>query len=176
MKPAAHPVRAAQARDLAALPDIERAAATLFPAGALPPAALDPLDTDSLRRALDEGLLWVAHVAGDSAPAGFLAAEALGECLHILEMSVLPAAGGQGLGSHLLEAAAAAARARALRCLSLTTFAHLPWNAPWYQRRGFVAIAPPLAQAGPFAHLGERLAQEQALGFRDRVAMVRPLD
>jgi hypothetical protein len=37
----------------------------------------------------------------------------------------------------LLDRAAADAAAKGLRALTLTTFAEVPWNAPYYARCGF---------------------------------------
>ncbi|HVY80219.1 MAG TPA: GNAT family N-acetyltransferase [Steroidobacteraceae bacterium] len=45
-----------------------------------------------------------------------------------------------GLGSALLEATENRARANGARTLWLTTYRHLPWNRPFYERAGFVVI------------------------------------
>lgn len=43
----------------------------------------------------------------------------------------------QGLGKRLLVTAAAWAQQQGLAALTLTTYAHVPWNAPYYERLGF---------------------------------------
>src|SRR5699024_9035775 len=43
----------------------------------------------------------------------------------------------RGLGRALIEHAAGLARERGAPCLTLTTFAQVPWNAPYYERIGF---------------------------------------
>ena len=48
---------------------------------------------------------------------------------------------GQGIGRRLIDAAIAAARVRGLSAVTLTTFRHVPWNAPYYQRLGFETLA-----------------------------------
>ena len=78
--------------------------------------------------------MWVAEVGG--AVAGFLVAEVLDGCAHVEEVSVRPEAEGRGLGSALLEAAADWARTEGLDGVTLTTFRDVPWNAPFYERRG----------------------------------------
>jgi hypothetical protein len=47
----------------------------------------------------------------------------------------------RGVGSVLLEEAKAWAERAGRRELWLTTYAHLPWNLPFYARRGFARMA-----------------------------------
>lgn len=175
-------IEPARAEDLPALQQIEAAAARLFPAQDLPPAlAGRSLPLSVLDAARAAGLLWVARTAPATtalaAPLGFLMAEPGGEhCLHLAEMDVLPAHGRRGLGSALLARAEAEARARGLGWLTLSTFEHLAWNAPFYARQGFV----PLDESGPeagerFGHLLRHLAEERGQGLRQRLGMVKPL-
>lgn len=98
---------------------------------------------------------------------GFLAAEVVDQGLHIAEMGVVPSSGRQGIGRALLKAAVEHAGQRGLRGVTLTTFAHIPWNAPFYAKNGFVELAP--AHVGP--GLAERIERERELGLVDRVAM-----
>jgi hypothetical protein len=76
----------------------------------------------------------------------------------------------RGLPAQWLNTLAAAvdhARKSGLRGVTLTTFAHIPWNAPFYAKNGFVELAP--AHVGP--GLAERIERERELGLVDRVAM-----
>lgn len=98
-----------------------------------------PFDVDELSGLLEGGAVWVAEVGG--AVAGFLVAEVLDGCAHVEEVSVRPEAEGRGLGSALLEAAADWARTEGLDGVTLTTFRDVPWNAPFYERRGFRVLA-----------------------------------
>jgi GNAT superfamily N-acetyltransferase len=52
-------------------------------------------------------------------------------------MSVHPDHGRRGLGATLLNHVCAWARAEGLPSVTLTTFADLPWNAPFYAKHGF---------------------------------------
>src|SRR5699024_1496013 len=57
--------------------------------------------------------------------------------LHIEQVSVAATHARRGLGRALIEHAAGLARERGAPCLTLTTFAQVPWNAPYYERIGF---------------------------------------
>ncbi len=85
-----------------------------------------------------DGTAWVAEVEGR--PVGFLAAQVVGDELHVWELAVHPACQGRGLGRRLIEAAVGEARARELTAVTLSTFTDVPWNAPFYQRLGFVRV------------------------------------
>jgi GNAT superfamily N-acetyltransferase len=53
------------------------------------------------------------------------------------EVTVCPGSARRGLGRALLDRAANRAVADGLPALTLTTFAHVPWNAPYCARCGF---------------------------------------
>jgi ribosomal protein S18 acetylase RimI-like enzyme len=114
--------------------------------------------------------VWVSVDADDVAQ-GFLEAEPIGNWLHILEVSVHPAAQRQGRARQLMETALAHARAERLDMVSLTTDRELPFNGPMYAGMGFQTLAP--------AHcpgwLTDLLAREVAHGFDPalRIAMAR---
>jgi GNAT superfamily N-acetyltransferase len=76
----------------------------------------------------------------------------------------------RGIGARLLQKAIAWADARAGE-LWLTTYAHLPFNAPYYARFGFASV--PESVCGP--HMKDTLrTQREALPHpEERVAMVR---
>ena len=59
---------------------------------------------------------------------------------HIEQVSVHPSHDRQGVGRALVETAAAWARQRALAALTLTTYADVPWNAPYCERLGFQVL------------------------------------
>ncbi len=162
-------MRAGKREDLAVLQQIELAAQSVFPPADLPPNIARPTRAEELVRAIDAGLLWVAQ-DGRHGPVGFIACEAVDSALHILEMDVTPSHARRGIGTTLLlHMIAEAERIPAVRAITLTTFVHLPWNAPFYASNGF----QPVAGGGSFGHLVRALAQERARGLRNRVAMVR---
>ncbi|HMP04244.1 MAG TPA: GNAT family N-acetyltransferase [Gemmatales bacterium] len=161
-------LRPSKPEDLARLRDIEADAATLFPPDVLRGRAARTLPPRVLLAAHQAGLLWVAEWER-AGVVGFLAAAQPGDCLHIIEMDVRRGHGRKGIGAVLLRHACSAAQSRGLAWVTLTTFEHLPWNAPFYARHGF---GPP-DTLGPFPHLTEALRQEQAEGLDRRVALVK---
>ena len=70
-------------------------------------------------------------------PIGFAIVHVLDQSVHLHELDVHPHHARQGLGRHLIAAIADWARARGLTALTLTTFADVPWNGPYYARLGF---------------------------------------
>lgn len=163
---AAPRIRLAVADDLPRLPEIELAAAALFPDADLP-ALLRLVSTpaSALAAAQHERRLWVAEHHGEVA--GFALASRNGECGYLDEMDVHPVHGRRGFGRALVGAVQGWARAGGLRSLNLTTFAHLPWNAPFYASLGFRQLRDD--ELCPL--LADALAAQRAVGLRQRVAM-----
>jgi len=87
----------------------------------------------------DAGGLWVAASQADQ-PVAFLMADLVDGCLHVEQVSVDPGSARRGVGRTLLDHAAILAAADGLPALTLTTFAHVPWNAPYYARCGFTVL------------------------------------
>jgi ribosomal protein S18 acetylase RimI-like enzyme len=114
--------------------------------------------------------VWVSVDSADIAQ-GFLEAEPIEGWLHILELSVHPAAQQQGRARALVDTALAHARESGLEMVSLTTDRTLPFNAPMYARMEFAEL-PVSAQPD---WLGRFLAREVQHGFDPalRVAMAR---
>ncbi len=127
-------IRLAREDDLPRLRAIERAAGRAFAALGMVEIAEDeppsPAVLDDYRRA---GRAWV-H--GDPAVA-YLLAEPVDGSLHIEQVSVHPDQAGKRLGRDLIEHVAGLAGT----ALTLTTFADVPWNAPYYERLGFRRLA-----------------------------------
>lgn len=155
----------------AALGDIEAGAATLFPSGTIPDhIRSDRMPESSLREAMEEGRLWVA-VTTEGAPVGFaLLLYEEGYAL-LAELDVLPEHGRKGIGRALSQRVAEAARIAGHARLFLTTFIHVPWNAPFYARLGF-ALLP---EENSPVFLRGTLAAERARGLEHRVAMALEL-
>ena len=57
------------------------------------------------------------------------------------ENPVDPAHGRQGIGTRLVHTVIDWARSRRFENLTLMTFRHLPWNAPFYAKLGFVPLS-----------------------------------
>ncbi|GLZ78384.1 GCN5 family N-acetyltransferase [Actinorhabdospora filicis] len=138
-------IRPAETRHFPALHDIEHAAAELYRSVGIPAIAeLGPYGDDDLAGFVGEDLAWVFTDDADR-PVAFLLAEIVDDCLYIAEVNVHPGSARQGLGRRLIDHAAAAGEYPAL---ILTTFRDVPWNAPYYRRLGFVALADDEATPG----------------------------
>ena len=130
-------IRDARAEELPALQAIERAAGQMFTDIGMPEIAqYDPWPLPVMVASLQAGLLWVA-AGHDAEPVGYLMAEVVDGSLQVEQVTVHPGYARRGLGRRLLDHAAGRAAASGLAALTLTTFALVPWNAPYYARCGF---------------------------------------
>ncbi len=117
--------------------------------------------------AIEQGL---AHVAVDlrDEPFGFITLRLVDDEPYLDQLAVRPAAMRRGVGSTLLGHAISWSGGRPLW---LTTYSHVPWNRPYYERHGFVSV--PESACGPELRT---ILQEQRAVLPDpaeRVAMVR---
>jgi GNAT superfamily N-acetyltransferase len=166
-------IRFARPDDLPALIDIEREAGSLF--RALDMAAIaddDPGSVAELAVYQSDGRAWVSVDDGDR-PVAYLVAEVVDGHAHVEQVSVRPSHGRRGLGSALIETLAEWAAARGLPALTLTTFAAVPWNAPYYERLRFRVLAD--AEIGAGLREIRRAETARGLDAWPRVAMIRPL-
>lgn len=157
----------ATAADLPALRHIELAAARLFPPGALPAAELDKtVPAETLREGMELGRLLICRDRRGLPVAFALWQEHDGAAL-LAEMDVLPCFSRQGAGTCLAQRVIMETARSGFPVLWLTTFAHIPWNAPFYRRQGF-AVIPHAAQPD---FIRQILADERNRGLQNRVAM-----
>jgi ribosomal protein S18 acetylase RimI-like enzyme len=157
-------IRRAVGEDAAVLRDVEVASGQLFrDVGMAEIADDEPMWLDSWPSYVER--TWVYEV--DGAAVGFVMCEELGDALHIEQLSVDPAHGRRGIGAALVRHAITVA---ARRPVTLTTFRHVPWNMPFYERLGFVEAVDPSPA------LLTRFDEEAALGLdpTTRVMMIRP--
>ena len=160
-------IRPASDADCSFLPEVERAADELF--RSIP--GLEWIADDSIpspadyRASMAAGPFWIADA--DNIIVGFLFAELLLDALHIEEVAVHRDWQGRGIGTMLIATAVEAARVSGRRSVSLTTFRHVPWNAPYYERLGFTVVEVPTQR------LKRILDSEVAAGFiaAERCAM-----
>lgn len=133
-------IRSARPNDLSDLRDIERAAGAAFYHLDMDDIAEDePPTVEELAAFQTAGRAWVAVDAADR-PVAYLLVESVDGSAHIEQVSVHPDYARRGIGKALVEAAADWARSKALTGLTLTTFTHVPWNAPYYERLGFQVL------------------------------------
>ncbi|WP_354702397.1 hypothetical protein DSM112329_02755 [Paraconexibacter sp. AEG42_29] len=165
-------IRAARHGDIARLQAIERAAGEAFRALGMAAVADDepPSDTE-LAAFVDAGRAWVAVGPGDG-PLAYLIAAVVDGDAHVEQVSVDPASAGRRLGASLVDHLAGWSVERGLPALTLTTFAEVPWNAPYYTRLGFDVV--PESRLGPGLRAVRSAEAAAGLDRWPRVAMRRP--
>lgn len=133
-------IRRPRPHEIKLLPQIENAADERYRGVGLqlvidmPPASLASLETG-----WREDRLWVA-VSRLNRPVGFALMKFIGGTAWLDQLSVLDRWQGCGLGTALIDRTASAARARGFDALYLSTYREVPWNAPFYARRGFEEV------------------------------------
>ena len=134
-------IRAGDRHDLAVLQDIERAAGRWFRDVGMDEIAEDePPSHETLDGYARSGGLWVTD-GPERGPVAYALVEKVDGNTHIEQLSVHPDHARRGLGRALIEHIAARAAAEGAPALTLTTFAEVPWNAPYYERCGFRRLA-----------------------------------
>src|SRR6516164_2020424 len=129
-------IRRCRVAELSAVQEIDRAAGQMFEQVGRPEVCGMLWHPEPLAACRAEGRLWVITGADDR-PAGFVITDMVDGCVHVEQLSVDPGNARRGLGRALLEHAAEQAAAAGVPALTLTTFADVPWNAPYYVRCGF---------------------------------------
>ncbi|KIC70408.1 GNAT family N-acetyltransferase [Kocuria rhizophila] len=161
-------IRLALSADVLSLPAIEAAAGELFRLIGMPEVADDTLpDTEQLTLAASDGRVWVATV--DDQVVAYAFAVVRDGSAHLEQVSVHPDHAGQRIGAALINAVASWAHDRGDARLTLTTFADVPWNAPYYRRLGFRPL--PDDVLGP--QLAAELTAERERFTAPRLAMAR---
>ncbi len=134
-------IRLARPDEIALLPQIESAADERFRRVGLQLVFdMPPHSVNMLRDAWRRGLLWVATSPANR-PVGFALLKVTSGVAWLEQLTVLDLWQGRSLGAALIDRAQEAAGALGYRSLYLTTYRNVPWNAPFYRRRGFVEVA-----------------------------------
>ena len=162
-------IKLAGSEHLSAIPAIELAASAMFAEADLPAAVRYlVIENELLQEAQSDARLWVA-LTDERTPVGFAMAGIIDGGAHLDEMDVMPDFGRQGIGTHLVRTIIDWARSDNYLDLTLITFRHLPWNAPFYEKMGFEAMKS--------SELGEELAtllqaeSEAGIDVHKRVCM-----
>ncbi|MET0417918.1 MAG: GNAT family N-acetyltransferase [Actinoplanes sp.] len=166
-------IRPARAEEIAAMQAIEVAAGRVFATVGMDLVAGDePLPEAALLGYQRDGRAWVAADAADRAVA-YLIADWVDGIAHVEQVSVHPDHAGRGIGAALIEHVAGWARERGSPALTLTTFAEVAWNAPYYERLGFRRLPDAALTPGLIAIRAEEAAH--GLDQWPRLAMRRDL-
>jgi GNAT superfamily N-acetyltransferase len=153
-------IRPARRHELRALQDIENEADLVFRRVAMPwVLSMTPADLGLLERARRDGRLWVATGCANR-PVGFALLRTLDGQAWLHQLSVLPRHASRGIGGALIERVCAKARQEGHTSVLLSTYLGVPWNAPFYARRGFDVVP----QAQYTAALRLERAHERQVG------------
>ena len=155
--------------DIPIIRALERASAQRFVGLMDALAADEPTPAEVLAARIAVGGLMVA--VEDETVVGFVMFRPVEARAYVEQIDVLPTFEGHRIGAALLEVVAERAKAARLVGLSLSTFTHVPWNAPYYRRLGFVEVADTALTPGMLAIRAEHLAR--GLDEAARVFMVR---
>lgn len=166
-------IRKALPKDVHNLPELELEAATLFKeynltAGVIEEAA----SIDEFRKAQTAGHLLVA-VLPDERITGFALMEIIDMGVHLAEVDVLPAYGKKGIGAALVKSVCSWAGKNGHKCVTLTTFRHIPWNAPFYRKLGFRVMTT--EEFSPDISYRVNDEHEQGLLKKERCVMIYEL-
>ncbi len=164
-------IRLAKVEDFERLQQVEAAAGRRFAdIGMADVAANPPTPRAVLAEATAAGRLWVAEDP-QIGPVGFALLRDLLSSVHLEEISVAPSHGRRGIGTSLITHIVRVLSAAGHRELTLSTFADVPWNGPFYRRLGFEVV--------PASELAEELREvrrkeaESGLDVDRRVVMRR---
>lgn len=168
----AYQIRPALPTDTSLLPAVELAAAKLYLSqlaitGLTSEILAEPNCAEDFAAAQRANLLWVA-VDETASPIGFALLAQIDQWLHLDELDVHPAHGQRGVGTALVQQICRWAREQGYPGVTLSTFRHVVWNAPFYGRLGFVEL-PPAAQTPGLRAL---VASEQARGLHTDLRLV----
>ena len=153
-------IRLASADDVPKVAPLEKAAAELFRSIGMDAVADDaPIADAILLQAVEENRLWVAVEYG--VLKAYLLGDFLPQSLHIDQVTVHPDASHRGLGALMIESVSADPRSKERGLITLTSFANVPWNAPYYERIGFLDIAESEWPEG----VAEKVAEDQQHGL-----------
>ena len=103
--------------------------------------ALDGLTRAAIRQAISDKMVWMARYVDPDMAVGFALARYVDGQGHLQELDVLPQYQKQGIGKALVNAVLGWAHQEGLERVTLTTFASVPWNGPYYRRLGFEPLA-----------------------------------
>lgn len=149
------------------LASIEIAAASIFPPGSIPEhIRSDCLPQSVLFEATQKGLLWVA-LAREGKPVGYALVQFFDDAALLAQIDVHPEHMRNGIGSALVKYIVGYLKSHGISFLYLTTFRHIPWNAPFYKKLGFKELN---RKEIPL-FIKSILNNEKHYGLKNRIAM-----
>jgi ribosomal protein S18 acetylase RimI-like enzyme len=167
-------IRQAEPADVDAMQRIEIDAGRRFADVGLTSIAEDePMAGDVLLDRIAAGRAWLAVDGERGEAVGFAVASVVDGAGHLDEVAVALDAGGQGIGTALIEQVLQWAAGLGLEAVTLTTFSEIAWNGPLYRRLGFEALDP--GSLGPQLLAIRDQERRQGIDVAPRQAMRRRL-
>lgn len=166
-------IRLAKPEDVAQLPSLELRAVRLFEGwsnetGMTQAALEDVSEFDELDAARRRRNLWVAALPDDATLVGFAQIDILDGEPHLDEIDVVPEHGNRGIGSRLIAVVLEWARSAGYSKVTLSTFRDVPWNRPFYERRGFRVV-----ETGTLGPEHQQLIElERSRGLRSELRVI----
>ncbi|WP_109479522.1 GNAT family N-acetyltransferase [Paraburkholderia sp. C35] len=102
-------------------------------------AAARPMDAPFVLKKVRAKEVVIAECGGECA--GFVMFAMLPARIYVEALDVVPQHAGRRIGAALLDQVDERAREAGIAQVELSTFRHVPWNAPYYQRLGFSVLA-----------------------------------
>ena len=140
----------------------------MFPVGRLPKGS-GTVPGSELEIGCNRGLLWVSE--SDHQLMGFALANIMDTSMYLRQLVVIPLYGRRGIGRALVKRVENEAVVRGCKSVSLTTFADISWNAPYYASLGYRMIE----NSEMTTWLKRILDSEKDLGLMNRVAMMKAM-
>lgn len=132
--------RSAVPGDVASIRVVEYEAAQRFVSvGLTGIAAARPMDAPFVLKKVRASEVIVAECGGQCV--GFVMFAMLRARIYVEALDVVPQHAGRRIGAALLDEVDARAREAGATRVELSTFRHVPWNAPYYGRLGFSELA-----------------------------------
>lgn len=146
---------------------IEESVGAMFTPGSIPESVLaERVPRDVFADAVSQGRL-LAVLDASQIPVGFAFWQNIGAFALLALIEVSPPHGQKGLGKALVLQVINQVAEAGFQQLYLTTFSNIPWNAPFYQKLGFVLLND--EEQPDF--IKDILLEERGKGLRNRVAM-----
>ncbi|MGB7432564.1 MAG: GNAT family N-acetyltransferase [Ahrensia sp.] len=170
--PQGYTLRGFEPDDLPVLWDVESAATRQLAAAGYPELLKQSADPLAFEAQFAGKGVWIAADENNQA-VGYAIAGELADLFWLHQMSVVPSHGRKGIGTALLMAVINHAKWAFHSAIGLTTFRDVAFNAPFYEKAGFMRVNP----ASLSQSLQAQLAKECAPGIEvsSRVVMVRRL-
>ena len=133
-------IRKALQSEIPLLQDVQLDAGELFRSAGMDDVAdHPPEDAAILADAINADMIWVA-CQPDGTPIGMAHVTDLDGVAYLQEIAMRASHGRRGTGASLLRAVMAELRGCGYRRMTLSTFSHLAWNRPFYEKLGFKVI------------------------------------